>query len=83
MHRVLDLQANSLAVKGPGGENMKSEAGTAICRIALWILMGLPAVCLIQSILRMIRYGRITGTEFAGSCERTKKVRMIKNFSGW
>ncbi|MBR6954396.1 MAG: glycoside hydrolase family 3 C-terminal domain-containing protein [Clostridia bacterium] len=79
MHRVLYQQANSLAVNGLGGEDVKFEVGTPIYKIALWILMGLLAVYLIYSILKMVQYGRMTEAEFADSRERTKKARMIKN----
>ena len=79
MHRVLYQQANSLAVNGLGGENVKFEVGTPIYKIALWILMGLLVIYLIYSILKMIRYGRMNEQQFADSRERTKKARMIKN----
>ncbi len=79
MHRVLYQQANSLAVNGLGGENVKFEVGTPIYKIALWILMGLLAIYLIYSILKMIQYGRMNEQQFADSRERTKKARMIKN----
>ena len=79
MHRVLYQQANSLAVNGLGGENVKFEVGTPIYKITLWILTGLLAVYLIYSILKMIQYGRMTESQFANSRERTKKARMIKN----
>jgi beta-glucosidase len=79
MHRVLYQQANSLAVNGLGGEDVKFEVGTPIYNIALWILMGLLAVYLIYSILKMVQYGRMSEAQFADSRERTKKARMIKN----
>ena len=79
MHRVLYQQANSLAVNGLGGEDVKFEVGTPIYKIALWILMGLLAIYLIYSIIKMIQYGRMTEAEFADSRERTKKARTIKN----
>ena len=41
--------------------------------------MGLLAIYLIYSILKMIRYGRMSEQQFADSRERTKKARMIKN----
>ena len=78
-HRVLYQQANSLAVNGLGGEDVKFEVGTPIYRIALWILMGLLAVYLIYSVLKMIQYGRMSEAQFADSRERTKKARRIKN----
>ena len=61
------------------GENVKFEVGTPIYKIALWILMGLLAVYLIYSVIKMIQYGRMNDREFADSRERTKKARMIKN----
>ena len=79
MHRVLYQQANSLAVNGLGGKEMKFEVATPVYRIAPWILMGLLAVCLICSILKMIQYGRMTEAEFTDSREYTKKARAIKD----
>ncbi|MBQ8161830.1 MAG: glycoside hydrolase family 3 C-terminal domain-containing protein [Clostridia bacterium] len=79
MHRVLYQQANSLAVNGLGGEDVKFEVGTPIYKIALWTLSGLLAVYLIYSVIRMIQYGRMTEQQFADSRERTKKARRIKN----
>ena len=79
MHRVLYQQANSLAVNGLGGEDVKFEVGTPIYKIALWVLMGLLAIYLIYSVVMMIRYGRMSDTEFADSRNRTAKARRIKN----
>ena len=79
MHRVLYQQANSLAVNGLGGDDVKFEVGTPVYKIALWALMGLLAVYLIYSVLKMIRYGRMSDREFADSRLRTAKARMIKN----
>ena len=78
-HLVLYHQANSLAVNGLGGEDVKFEVGTPIYKIALWVLMGLLAVYLVYSIIKMIQYGRMNDRQFADSRERTKKARMIKN----
>ena len=66
-------------MNGLGGEDVKFEVGTPIYRIALWILMGLLAVYLIYSVLKMIQYGRMSEAQFADSRERTKKARRIKN----
>ena len=77
-HLVLYHQANSLAVNGLG-EDVKFEVGTPIYKIALWVLMGLLAVYLIYSIIKMIQYGRMTEQQFADSRLRTRKARMIKN----
>ena len=78
-HRVLWIEANSLAVNGLGGEDVKFEVGTPVYKIALWILMGLLAVYLIYSIIMMIRYGRMNDAEFSDSRNRTAKARRIKN----
>ena len=78
-HRVLYQQANSLAVNGLGGEDVKFEVGTPIYKIGLWVLMGLLAVYLIYSVIMMIRYGRMSDKEFADSRNRTAKARRIKN----
>ena len=78
-HRVLWVEANSLAVNGLGGEDVKFEVGTPVYKIALWILMGLLAVYLIYSIIMMIRYGRMNDAEFSNSRNRTAKARRIKN----
>ena len=78
-HRVLWIEANSLAVNGLGGEDVKFEVGTPIYKIALWILMGLLAVYLIYSIIMMIRYGRMNDMKFADSRNRTAKARRVKN----
>ncbi len=78
---VLYHQANSLAVNGLGGENVKFEVGTPIYKIVLWILEGLLAVYLIFSVIWMVRYGRMTETQFADSRSRTAKARMIKNIT--
>ena len=77
-HQVLYQQANSLAMNGMG-EDVKFEVGTPIYKIALWVLMGLLAVYLIYSILKMVQYGRMTEQQFCDSRIRTKKARMIKN----
>ncbi|MCR4883762.1 MAG: hypothetical protein K6A68_09335 [Clostridiales bacterium] len=53
-HLVLYHQANSLAVNGLGAENVKFEVGTPIYKIALWVLMGLLAIYLVYSVLKMI-----------------------------
>ena len=78
-HLVLYHQANSLAVNGLGGEDVKFEVGTPIYKIALWALMGLLGVYLIYSIIKMIQYGRMSDQEFADSRLRTAKARRIKN----
>ena len=78
-HLVLYHQANSLAVNGLGGEDVKFEVGTPIYKIALWALMGLLGVYLIYSIIKMIQYGRMNDQEFADSRLRTAKARRIKN----
>ncbi len=77
-HRVLFTQANSLAVNGLG-KDVKFEVGTPVYKIALWVLMGLLAVYLVYSIIKMIQYGRMSDQQFADSRERTKKARRIKN----
>ena len=78
-HLVLYHQANSLAVNGLGGENVKFEVGTPIYKIGLWVLMGLLAIYLIYSVLKMIQYGRMNDQQFADSRLRTAKARRIKN----
>jgi len=55
--------------------------GTPIYKIVLWILEGLLAVYLIFSVIWMVRYGRMTETQFADSRSRTAKARMIKNIT--
>ena len=77
-HKVLYVQANSLAVNGLGAD-VEFEVGTPIYKIALWILTGLLAIYLVYSLIRMLQYGRMTAQQFADSRERTKKARKIKN----
>ena len=78
-HRVLYQQANSLAVNGLGGEDVKFEVGTPIYKIVLWVLMGLLGVYLIYSVVKMVQYGRMSAQEFADSRNRTAKARRVKN----
>ncbi|MBQ8080975.1 MAG: glycoside hydrolase family 3 C-terminal domain-containing protein [Clostridia bacterium] len=77
-HLVLYHQANSLAVNGLG-EDVKFEVGTPIYKIALWILMGLLAVYLIYSVIKMIQCGKMSDQAFEDSRVRTRKARRIKN----
>ncbi|MCR4883983.1 MAG: hypothetical protein K6A68_10450, partial [Clostridiales bacterium] len=77
-HKVLFVQANSLAVNGLG-ENVKFEVGTPIYKIALTVLTVLFCLYAVYSIFMMIKYGRMTDQQFSDSRERTKKARRIKN----
>ena len=77
-HKVLYIQANSLAVNGLGAD-VDFEVGTPIYKIALWILIGLLAIYLVYSLIRMLQYGRMTAQQFSDSRVRTKKARRIKN----
>ena len=78
-HRVLWVEANSLAMNGLGGEDVKFEVGTPVYKIVLWILIGLLAAYLIYSVIMMVRYGRMSAEEFSESRKRTAKARRIKN----
>jgi len=78
MHKVLYMQANSLAMNGLG-DDVAFEVGTPVYKIVLLVLDVLLAVYAIYSIIMMIRYGRMSQKDFADCRLRTQKARTVKN----
>ncbi len=79
LHRVLYVQANSLAVNGLGGEDVKFEVGTPVYSIVLSMLNALLGIYALYSVIKMVKYGCMTDQQFADSRLRTAKARRIKN----